>query len=187
MREIPDPAQAEHHAASEVDRPADAAPNVREAGMDDGAAHEAPCRGPIEETEMTQVTLVGTDLALLEGLAQSLSALGHQTTVTSSVVEARERAAASPPLVLVADRRLAADAGAELMSVPLSSGGARLLYRTSPVDTAPLLPALERAVLADLTLPLERHRLAMLVQSIGERARLTGRASRHTPTEGRAL
>ena len=136
---------------------------------------------------MTQVTLVGTDLALLEGLAQSLSALGHQTTVTASVLEARDLAVASPPLVLVADRALAADAGAELLSVPLSSGGARLLYRTSATTPAPLLPALERAVLADLTLPLERHRLTMLVQSIGERARLTGRATRHTPTEGRAI
>ena len=143
---------------------------------------------PIEEMVMTQVTLVGSDLALLEGLAQSLSALGHRTTVTSSLLEARDLALASPPLVLVADRALAAEAGAELMAVPLSSGGARLLYRTaSTAMTTPLLPALERAVLADLTLPLERHRLTMLVQTIGERARLTGRTSRHTPTEGRTI
>ena len=154
--------------------------------MDDRDEHGA-IRSPIEELVMTQVTLVGMDLALLEGLAQSLSALGHRTTVTSSIGEARDLAAASPPLVIVADRALAAEAGADVMSIPLSSGGARLLYRTSAAMTAPLLPALERAVLAELTLPLERHRLAMLVQSIGERARLTGRATRHTPTEGRAL
>lgn len=140
-----------------------------------------------EGTEMTQVTLVGSDLALLEGLAQSLSALGHQTTVAGSLVEARELAAAAPPLVLVADRTLASDAGAELLSVPLINGGARLLYRTAASPLAPLLPALQRAVLADLTLPLERHRLAALVQSIGERARMTGRSARHTPTEGRAI
>lgn len=138
-------------------------------------------------TDMTQVTLVGSDLALLEGLAQSLSALGHQTTVARSLGEAREMAVTSPPLVLVADRAMATDAGAELLSVPLTDGGARLLFRTSSGTMAPLLPALQRAVLADLTLPLERHRLAALVQSIGERARMTGRASRHTPTEGRAI
>jgi DNA-binding NtrC family response regulator len=136
---------------------------------------------------MTQVTLVGNDMALLEGLAQSLSALGHQTTVTRSLVEARELATTSPPLVLVADRALASDSGAELLSVPLTNGGARLLYRTASSTLAPLLPALQRAVLADLTLPLERHRLAALVQSIGERARMTGRSARHTPTEGRVV
>jgi DNA-binding NtrC family response regulator len=140
-----------------------------------------------EETEMTLVTLVGTDIALLEGLAQSLSALGHRTTVTSSLAEATELAVIEPPLVLVADRTLASDAGAELLRVPLTNGGARLLYRTASSPLAPLIPALQRAVLADLTLPLERHRLAALVQSIGERARMTGRSTRHTPTEGRAI
>ena len=77
--------------------------------------------------------------------------------------------------------------GAELLSVPLTNGGARLLYRTGSATLLPLIPALQRAILADLTLPLERHRLAALVQSIGERARLTGRSTRHTPTEGRAI
>jgi DNA-binding NtrC family response regulator len=141
----------------------------------------------IQEKDMTQVTLVGGDTALLEGLAQTLSALGHQITVTGSLLEARELAAGSPPLVLVADRALASEGGAELLNVPLTNGGARLLYRTASAPLAPLLPALQRAILADLTLPLERHRLAALVQSIGERARMTGRSARHTPTEGRAI
>ena len=140
-----------------------------------------------EEKDMAHVTLLGSDLGLLEGLAQSLSALGHRTTVTSSLVEARELAAIEPPLVLVADRALASEAGAELLNVPLVSGGARLLYRTASSPVTPLIPALQRAVLADLTLPLERHRLTALVQSIGERARMTGRSARHTPTEGRAI
>lgn len=140
-----------------------------------------------QETDMTQVTLVGGDIALLEGLAQSLSALGHQITVAGSFREAGELAAGSPPLVLVADRGLASEAGAELLSVPLTNGGARLLYRTGASPLAPLIPALQRAILADLTLPLERHRLAALVQSIGERARMTGRSARETPTEGRAI
>ncbi|MDB4879436.1 MAG: hypothetical protein JWL60_882 [Gemmatimonadetes bacterium] len=140
-----------------------------------------------EDGELAYVTLIGRDIALLEGLSQSLSALGHRTAVTSSLMEARELAAIDPPLVVVAERALASEAGNELLSVPLVNGGARLLYRTTATPVAPLIPALQRAVLAELTLPLERHRLAALVQSIGERARMTGRSTRHTPTEGRVI
>jgi DNA-binding NtrC family response regulator len=143
--------------------------------------------GVTEVADMTHVTLIGEDVALLEGLAQSLAALGHVPTVARSFSEARELSGARPPLVVVADRALASGAGADLLSVPLAAGGARVLYRTTNTPLAPLLPALQRAVLADLTLPLERHRLAALIQSVGERSRLTGRATRHTPTEGRAI
>jgi DNA-binding NtrC family response regulator len=136
---------------------------------------------------MTYVLLVGGDVALLEGLAQSLATLGHTPRVARDLAEARQIAGANPPLVLVADRALASSAGAELLSTPLAPGGARLLYRTASVPLAPLLPALQRAVLADLTLPLERHRLAALVQSVSERARLSGRAPRHTPPESRTV
>lgn len=136
---------------------------------------------------MTHVMLVGGDVALLEGLAQALAALGHAPQVTRSLAEAREHSAAQPPLVLVVDRALASNAGAELLGMPLAAGGARLLYRTASAPLAPLLPALQRAVLADLTLPLERHRLAALVQSVGERARLSGRSTRQTPPESRLL
>jgi DNA-binding NtrC family response regulator len=136
---------------------------------------------------MTHVMLVGGDAALLEGLAQSLATQGHVPRVARTLVEARELSTAIPPLVLVVDRALASDAGAELLSTPLASGGARLLYRTASAPLAPLLPALQRAVLADLTLPLERHRLAALVQSVGERARLSGRTPRQTPPESRTL
>jgi DNA-binding NtrC family response regulator len=134
---------------------------------------------------MAYVMLVGEDAALLEGLAQSLAAQGHTPKVATTLAEARELATAQPPLVIVVDRALASSSGAELMRAPLAAGGARLLYRTAAAPLAPLLPALQRAVLADLTLPLERHRLAALVQSVGERARATGRASHHTPPESR--
>ena len=136
---------------------------------------------------MTHVMLVGGDAALLEGLAQSLAAQGHVPRVARTLAEARELSSATPPLVLVVDRALASDAGTELLTTPLASGGARLLYRTAAAPLAPLLPALQRAVLADLTLPLERHRLAALVQSVGERARLSGRTPRQTPPESRTL
>jgi DNA-binding NtrC family response regulator len=136
---------------------------------------------------MTHVLMVGEDVALLEGLAQSLGAQGHSPAVATSLAEAREVAMSEPPLVLVVDRALASSAGADLLAIPLTAGGARLLYRAGSVPLAPLLPALQRSVLADLTLPLERHRLAALVQSIGERARATGRDLRPTsPPDTRA-
>jgi ActR/RegA family two-component response regulator len=136
---------------------------------------------------MTNVLLVGEDIALLEGLAQSLGALGHEPVVATSLAEARDLALMDPPLVLVVNRSLASNAGAELLAIPLAAGGARLLYRAAAVPLAPLLPALQRSVLADLTLPLERHRLAALVQSLGARARETGRTLRPTPPDNRAV
>ena len=132
---------------------------------------------------MTHVMLVGPDVALLEGLAQSLAGLGHRPAVVHSLVEARDAAAAHPPLVLVVDRSLASSAGADMLAIPIAAGGARVLYRAAATRHAPLLPALQRAVLADLTLPLERHRLAALVQSIADRAKATGKAPRQTPPE----
>ena len=134
---------------------------------------------------MTHVLLVGPDVALLEGLAQSLAAQGHDPIVASTLAEARDLALTEPPLVLVVNRALASSSGAELLRIPLAAGGARLLYRAATVPLAPLLPALQRSVLADLTLPLERHRLAALVQSLGARARATGRTMRPTPPENR--
>src|SRR4051794_18598995 len=136
---------------------------------------------------MTHVLLVGEDVALLEGLAQSLGAQGHDPVVATSLAEARDLALTQPPLVLVVNRSLASNAGAELLAIPLAAGGARLLYRAATMPLAPLLPALQRSVLADLTLPLERHRLAALVQSLGARARETGRTLRRTPPDNRAV
>ena len=107
---------------------------------------------------MTYVLLVGKDVALLEGLSQSLATLGHTPRVAHDLSEARQIASAQPPLVLVADRALASSSGAELLGTPLSAGGARILYR-----------------------------LAALVQSVAERARLAGRSPKHTPPESRTV
>ena len=124
---------------------------------------------------MTQILLVGTELPLLEGLAQSFAALGFTPTVVQTLHEAREFAAQHPPLVAVVSRALAAASMSDVMGIPVAPGGALVLYRAvgSPIVT--LSPTLQRAVMADLALPLERNRLVALVQHIGERARLTGR------------
>jgi len=66
---------------------------------------------------MTHVLLVGGDVALLEGLAQSLAALGNIPSVATSLGEARELAMSQPPLVLVVNRSLASNAGADLLAI----------------------------------------------------------------------
>ena len=135
---------------------------------------------------MSTVLLIGTDSALLEGIAQSLAAVGHGPRFAASVSEGIEAATSEPPLVAVVERALALqDPG--VVRLPLVSGGALLLYRTEGGDVATLTPAIQRAALADLTLPLERHRLVALVQHVEERVRATGRGRRQTPPEQRAL
>lgn len=128
----------------------------------------------MQET-MTQILLVGTELPLLEGLSQSLGALGFAPVVAPSLHEARELATLHPPLVAVVSRQLAAESSGETLAIRLSPGGALVLYRSSgtTLDTLPI--SMQRSVLADLTLPLERNRLLALVQHVGERARAAGR------------
>jgi DNA-binding NtrC family response regulator len=124
---------------------------------------------------MPQILLVGSELPLLEGLSQSFAALGFAPVVAQSLHEARELAATHAPLVAVVSRRLAAESSAETLSIPLSAGGALVLYSTGRVDPVALSPTMQRSVLADLTLPLERNRLMALVQHLEDRARATGR------------
>ena len=133
------------------------------------------------------VLLVGEDAALLEGLAQSFAALGYVPRVVLSLHEAREGAVADPPLLAVIDGHLAAESGADALAVPLSPGGALVLYHSS-ADERPLIPpTLQRAVMADLALPLERNRLIALAQRVSDRVRATGRSRRQTPPEQEAF
>ena len=135
---------------------------------------------------MATILLAGEDAALLEGLVQSLVALGHNPSVALSLAEARDTAArGGAPLMLVIDRGFVDGTGTEVLSVPLAPGGTLVLYRTPGSSAGTLPPPLQRAVLADLTLPLERNRLVALVQHVEERARVTGRTPRHTPRETR--
>jgi len=124
---------------------------------------------------MTQILLVGTEFPLLEGLAQSFAALGFTPTVVQTLHEAREVAAQHTPLVAVVSRSLAAASTSDAMSIPVAPGGALVLYRAVGSPLVTLSPTVQRAVMADLALPLERNRLVSLVQHVGERARLAGR------------
>ena len=79
------------------------------------------------------------------------------------------------PLVAVVSRSLTTT-GAEVLTIPLARGGARLLYHSPGGPETAFPPAVHRSVLADLSLPLERNRLVALVQHVDERARITGRS-----------
>ena len=134
-----------------------------------------------------RVLLVGQDGALLEGLAQSFAALGYAPQAVATLHEAREAAATVPPLLAIVERELASVAGADTLAIPLAAGGALVLYHGT-VDTRPTIsPTLQRSVMADLTLPLERNRLMALAQHVQERIRATGRGSRRTPPEQQAF
>ena len=93
-----------------------------------------------------------------------------------------EAAAIEPPLVAVIDRALILPGG-EALRLPLVRGGTLVVYRPDGATASALPVAVQRAVLADLRLPLERHRLVALLQHIEGRARSTGRDRVQTPPE----
>jgi DNA-binding NtrC family response regulator len=132
---------------------------------------------------MAAVLLIGSDSALLEGLAQTLAGAGHRPRLADSPAQAAEQTPTAPPLVTVAERSTAVDA----LRLPLARGGALIVYRAGDAPAGPLPAVAQRAVLADLALPLERHRLLALVAYVEERATRTGRARNETPGEHRAL
>jgi DNA-binding NtrC family response regulator len=139
----------------------------------------------VEGVGEVRVLLVGEDAALLEGLSQSFAALGYLPQVVQTLHEARESALASPPLLAVVDGELAAESGADALAIQLAPGGALVLYHNAVEDRSDISPTLQRAVLAELTLPLERNRLIALAQHVQKRARATGRGKRPTPPEQR--
>lgn len=147
---------------------------------------EASGPGSASSSEV-RVLLVGDDDALLEGLAQSFAALGYAPHVAPTLNDGRDAAAAAPPLLAVVDRALATESSADALAIQLAPGGAIVLYHAA-ADARPTLSlALQRAVLADLTLPLERARLIALAQHVQERVRVTGRGKRTTPPEQQAF
>ena len=136
----------------------------------------------MKDESTTMILLVGGDAALLEGVVQTLAARGYATMVAPSLQEATECCGGNPPLVAVIDRDLAAEAPGLVLGIPLVRGGAVVVFHQKVEPPAMLAPALQRALLADLALPLERNRLLALVQHVEERARATGRRSHDTPT-----
>src|SRR4029079_4646389 len=98
-------------------------------------------------------------VGLLEGMSQSLAALGFSPIVASQMQDAKEIATAKAPVLILLHASLASSAVSAMLSLRVASSGALVLYHT-PEDEALLLPpSVQRAVLANLALPLERQRL----------------------------
>jgi hypothetical protein len=131
---------------------------------------------------MATILLIGTDGALLEGVAQLLAGSGHATSTAHTLSEGRALAALQPPLAVLVETGIAL-ADPQGIPTPTGRGGAVLLYRTDESPSAVIPPTLQRLVLADLALPLERHRLLTLIRFMADRASVTGR--REQPEERR--
>jgi DNA-binding NtrC family response regulator len=134
---------------------------------------------------MATTLLLGTDDGLLEGLAQAFGADGHRAVVARSIDDAVSLAVSHSPLVVVVEHRLAADP--EFARLRLPAGAALVVFRSDDEVTRPLPGPIQRATLAELVLPWERHRLITLVRRVEERARASGRERPQTPPENRAV
>ena len=109
-----------------------------------------------------------------------LAHAGHVPHTAHSVHDAIEVAAMSRPLVAIVERNLAL-ANPEVARLPLEGGGSFLMYHSGEATRPALAAGLQRLVLAELDLPLERNRLLALVQRIDERTRATGRRADESP------
>lgn len=126
---------------------------------------------------MAKVILVGADVALLEGLAQTLIGFGHDVTFAGSVGDAAAGFNGDLPALAVVSSE-ALEEVAQGATFPLTPGGALIVYCKSHDERPILPPQLQRTTLAHLVLPLERKRLLALVQSFDARARTAGRTIR---------
>ena len=137
---------------------------------------------PPHRLTVAAILLVGADAALLEGIAQTLTAAGHQVLTAVSIAEASFVASAAPPLLAVVDRTLLAPAG-DSRALGLAPGGALVVFGD---PASPLPGPVRRTVLAELRLPLERARLTALAAHVAARAQRTGRSAiTPTPPESR--
>ena len=126
---------------------------------------------------MVKVILVGTDIALLEGLAQTLIGFGHEVLLAATVGEVGSTLSGDLPAIAVVSCEALEDGGPGA-TLPLIPGGAIIVYGKTHGQRPFLAQKLQRATLAHLVLPLERQRLLALVQSFESRSRTTGRSIR---------
>lgn len=128
---------------------------------------------------MANVVLLGTDPALLEGLAQTLAAAGHAPIVIDDQADLLTVARAEGTTVLVTERALLlAPDVAERLPATLGANALVAFHTSGTRDDggpAAVSPRLHRLVLADLCLPLERHRLVALVGCVEGLAARAGR------------
>jgi hypothetical protein len=126
---------------------------------------------------VVKVILVGTDVALLEGLAQTLIGFGHEVVLSATVGDMASVLNGNLPALAVVSCEAIENEGAGF-TLPLTPGGAIIVYGKTHGERPFLAQKLQRATLAHLVLPLERHRLMALVHSFESRSRTTGRDGR---------
>lgn len=135
--------------------------------------------------------VIGTDDALLEGLAQALATTGQRVITCRSLDEGAQIADAEPPLMLIVDGTLLReDIDNTFARITVAAGGALVTFRRTGEamsTNTPLPRSLSRLRMADLELPLERNRLLALAEHLGHRARLAGRSRGAPPPEPPAV
>jgi hypothetical protein len=122
---------------------------------------------------MTSVLLVGTDTALIEGVAQILNARGHQLYFAGSLADALEVVGDLRPMVVLVERS-AIDEIRMTLRIPLAQRGAFIVFHGEDTIAPPLPHRVQRATLAELELPLERQRLMALIRYVENRAQTLG-------------
>lgn len=122
---------------------------------------------------MASILLIGADVALLEGVAQTLVGAGHQAIVAKDIPEALEMLHGSHPLIALVNSKELVSRGA-MLNAAIAHGGALLAFHSDENEES--LPfRVKRTTLAELRLPLERQRLLALVKYVETRARAAGR------------
>ena len=118
---------------------------------------------------MTALLLVGTDNALIEGVAQLLSVTDHQLFFAPSLADALDTVGDTRPFVVLVERS-AIDEIRMTLRIPLAPRGAFIVFHGDNATPVPLPGGVQRVTLAELELPLERQRLLALIRYVENRA-----------------
>jgi DNA-binding NtrC family response regulator len=121
---------------------------------------------------MTALLLVGTDNALIEGIAQILTADDYKLYFAPSLADALDAVGDARPLVVLVERS-AVDEIRMTLRIPLAQRGAFIVFHGENTTSAVLPGGVQRATLAELELPLERQRLLALIRYVENRAQTT--------------
>lgn len=122
---------------------------------------------------MASLLVVGTDSALIEGIAQTLTARGHQLFFAPTLADALDAVGAVRPLVVLVERS-SIDEIRMTLRVSLAPRGAFLVFHAEGATNPPLPHRVQRATLAELELPLETQRLLALIRYVENRAHMLG-------------
>jgi DNA-binding NtrC family response regulator len=125
---------------------------------------------------VASILIVGSDAALLEGVAQTLVGAGHHAAVAKDIPEALETLHGKRPLIALVHCEELISRG-QMLHAALVHGGALLAFHCDDDDRYTLPFNIKRTTLATLRLPLERQRLLALVRYIENRALAAGRES----------